>query len=1162
MVVDHLSHRFIQTGDQLPGGAWPESPTQAVMLPLTRAGQELSSNQLAGFLIVGVSPRRTLDHEVQGFYELVAGQVSAAVSNARAYEMERKRAEALAEIDRAKTAFFSNVSHEFRTPLTLMLGPLEEALAPDNISLSPVERQRIELVHRNGLRLLKLVNTLLDFSRLEAGRQNINLQTTSLSDLTAEIASNFRAGVERAGMRLIVNCPPLSQMIMVDREMWEKIVLNLISNAFKYTLDGEIEISLRETAEAIELRVRDTGVGIPDADRRHIFERFYRVHSTQGRTHEGTGIGLSLVRELVQLHAGTIEVESELWRGSTFTVKIPKASAPAVADSPALNQPTRSDDAPALRSNAYVEEVLHWLPDDEVQDLSFDQKLDHMIISAEADNPDVTARILLADDNRDMREYVRRLLVQSGYQVEAVADGQAALDSLQAGAAPPDLILSDVMMPRLDGFDLLAAIRADENLKTTPVILLSARAGEESKVEGLTAGADDYLIKPFSARELLARVEAHLRLQRVRREAERAVRDQTVQFETLLNQAPLGVYLVDADFRLRQLNPIARSVFGNIPNLIGRDFDEVIHLLWAKDYADEIVRLFRQTLETGEPYVTPERVEQRLDRGVQEYYEWRIDRIPLPHERPDKRYGVVCYFRDISEQVLTRNAIFESEERYRMLFDSIDEGFCIIEVIFDEENKPVDYRFIQANPAFERLTGLVDAIGRTVRELVPDLEAFWVETCGRVALTGEAVRVENESVPMNRWFDIYASRVGDAESRRVAVVFNNITERKRVEAALREADQRKDEFLAMLAHELRNPLAPIRNAAQVLKLVGQTDAKQQWAREVIERQTQHLTRLVDDLLDVSRITSGKVTLQREPLDLATIIGRAVETSQPLIDSRRHRLVLTLPPESLFVEGDLTRLVQVVGNLLNNAAKYTDEGGHIWVKAARHGDEAVIRIRDDGIGLPAELLPRIFDLFTQADQSLDRSQGGLGIGLTLVRSLVELHGGSVEARSDGATHGCEFIVRLPLVIARDAEPKSRRAQSDGPNANRKNVLRVLVVEDNLDSAEMMAFIMRLNGHDVRMARDGISALEMARTFRPQVVLCDIGLPDMNGYEVAERLRGQPDFAQTRLIALSGYGQDEARQRAKEAGFDHHLVKPVEPDALVTLLGSVSASDCLG
>ena len=380
----------------------------------------------------------------------------------------------------------------------------------------------------------------------------------------------------------------------------------------------------------------------------------------------------------------------------------------------------------------------------------------------------------------------------------------------------------------------------------------------------------------------------------------------------------------------------------------------------------------------------------------------------------------------------------------------------------------------------------------------------------------------------------------------------DITERRNAEEALRESARRKDEFLAMLAHELRNPLAPIRNAAQVLRLLGMAGVDQLWALGVIERQAQHLTRLVDDLLDVSRITQGKIALRLEPVDVATVVQRALEACRSTIEERGQRLHTKLPAAPLRVSGDLTRLVQVVGNLLHNASKYTPERGNIWLEASADAGRAVVRVRDDGIGLPEELLPHVFDLFTQADRSLDRSQGGLGIGLTLVRRLVELHGGEVEARSDGAGRGSEFAVALPL-LEQPAEADGTPAPSR--DARRAAGLRVLVVEDHADSAEVLAYLLRLEGHDVRTAPDGATALELAPAFDAEVVLCDIGLPGLNGYDLAARMRERPGASGMRLIALSGYGQAEDRRRSKEAGFHFHLTKPVEPDALLALLASL-------
>jgi signal transduction histidine kinase len=454
-----------------------------------------------------------LNETYRAFFDLLAAAITTQVANARAYEEERKRAEALAEIDRAKTAFFSNVSHEFRTPLTLMLGPLEDELAERASPLPPARRERLETAHRNSLRLLKLVNTLLDFSRIEAGRTQASYEPTDLAAYTAELASVFRSAVEKAGLTLIVDCPPLPEPVYVDREMWEKIVLNLLSNAFKHTFEGTITIRLLWLGDYAELAVADTGVGIPKTELPRLFERFHRVKGAKSRTHEGTGIGLALVQELVSLHGGVVSIESEEGKGSTFRVTVKTGTAHIPSDRLGA---ARALVSTAARATAYVEEALHWLPnatrDPPPTGLADVASLPTGALPTSGDR---RSRIIWADDNADMRDYVRRLLADR-YDVLAVPDGLTALAAAQE--QHPDLVLSDVMMPGLDGFGLLRALRADTRTRTLPVILLSARAGEDAAIEGLDAGADDYLAKPFSAQELLARVRTHLELARVRRE--------------------------------------------------------------------------------------------------------------------------------------------------------------------------------------------------------------------------------------------------------------------------------------------------------------------------------------------------------------------------------------------------------------------------------------------------------------------------------------------------------------------------------------------------------------------------------------------------------------------------------------------------------------------
>jgi CheY-like chemotaxis protein/two-component sensor histidine kinase len=376
-----------------------------------------------------------------------------------------------------------------------------------------------------------------------------------------------------------------------------------------------------------------------------------------------------------------------------------------------------------------------------------------------------------------------------------------------------------------------------------------------------------------------------------------------------------------------------------------------------------------------------------------------------------------------------------------------------------------------------------------------------------------------------------------------------------MEEALREADRRKDEFLATLAHELRNPLAPIRNSLQILKMPRVDLATAQQTREMMERQVHHLVRLVDDLLDVSRVMRGKIELRKEPVELATVVARAVETAQPLIEVQGHELDISLPPESLLLDADSVRFAQVVGNLLTNAAKYTEANGHIWLTARREGDQAVLSVRDTGIGIAPDMLPHVFELFVQVDHATSRSQGGLGIGLTLVKNLVEMHGGMVEAHSAGLGKGCEFVVRLPLTVQQGQQPPE--GSSEGRQESPPSSHRLLVVDDNEDAAHSLAMLLRLQGHEVRVAHDGPSALEVATSYLPDLVFLDIGMPGMDGYDVARRLRKTPGLEKTVLAALTGWGQQEDRRRTAEAGFNHHLVKPPEPKVLDELLASLPA-----
>jgi PAS domain S-box-containing protein len=485
----------------LPTGAWREPPERALVVPLLQQG-----GAPLGFLVAGLNRHRPLDDGYRGFVELVGSHISAGVGGARSYQAQQQRAETLAELDRAKTAFFSNVSHEFRTPLTLILGPLDELLNRET-GVDEQAHQELELVQRNALRLAKLVNTLLDFSRIQAGRMQARFEPADLPALTAELASVFRSAIERAGLTLTVDCPPLDQPMHLDRQMWEKVVLNLLSNALKYTFEGTITIRVaREDTDAI-VAVTDTGIGIPAAEMPRLFERFHRIETARARSTEGSGIGLALVKELVGLHGGTITADSQEGAGTTFTVRLPFGAAHLPTDE--LAEPTRTRAISGVIAEPYVQEALRWLP---AAESASSEATTTAVTPAETD--DGRPRVLIADDNADMREYLTNLLRNSGYDVSDVADGRQALEAIRSQV--PDLLISDVMMPELDGLELLSALRRDLRTAALPVLLLSARAGQEASIEGLQAGADDYLVKPFAAAELLARVRANIELARLR----------------------------------------------------------------------------------------------------------------------------------------------------------------------------------------------------------------------------------------------------------------------------------------------------------------------------------------------------------------------------------------------------------------------------------------------------------------------------------------------------------------------------------------------------------------------------------------------------------------------------------------------------------------------
>ncbi|HWP18221.1 MAG TPA: ATP-binding protein [Burkholderiaceae bacterium] len=976
--------RLPAVGAPWPTGAWTHPPQQATIVPIAPSGAQ----GRGGVLIAGLSPHRLFDDNYRRFVELIGGQIAAAIGNAQAYEEERRRAEALAELDRAKTLFFSNVSHELRTPLTLMLGPLDELLRDPRLAQDPEQADRLTMMRRNGQRLLRLVNTLLDFARIEAGRMQAAYEPVDLAAETADLASVFRSAIEKAGMELEVRCEPLPGPVYVDRSMWEKIVLNLLSNAFKYTLRGRITVELVREGEAVALRVHDTGVGIPPEHLPHLFDRFHRVEGSQGRTHEGTGIGLALVRELVQLHAGTVGVASTPGVGTCFEVRLPLGSSHLPADR--VHEQGRGG-AVDTYARSLVDEAMQFVstrPGDLVP------LTDAPAAAIDAEGEQAT--ILLAEDNADMREYVRRLLAPR-HRVVTAAHGGEALDL--ARRLRPDLVLTDVMMPVLDGFALVERLRRDPVTATIPIVMLSARAGEEAKIEGLQAGADDYLVKPFSARELLGCVQARLELSRVRRELDQRISD-------ILESITDGLVTFDREWRYRYVNREAERLLGRPRGeLLGRCVWE----LYPQALGTEIERKLRETAERG---VTTE---------------------------------------------------FEGH-----------------------------------NPV------------------------------------------------LGSWYDhkAYANPDGG-----VTVFFRDATARHLAQQALAESERRKDEFLATLAHELRNPLAPLRTGLEILRIARDRPETAAQALQLMERQLGHMVRLIDELMDLSRISRGLIELKMDQVPLADVVHHAVETSRPLLDARQHELVIELPGQPLVVRADAMRLGQVLCNLLNNAAKYTEPGGRIRLAVERRGEEVCIAVSDNGIGIPPQMLPRVFDMFSQVHRSFDATGGGLGIGLAIVKRLVEMHGGRVQAHSDGPSRGSTFTVCLPLPPQAAADQGTAAERAPAADAAAR---RVLVCDDNRDAVESLAVLLELLGHEVRACGDGMQAVEAFEAWRPQVILMDIGMPGLDGYGACRKIRERPGGDDVFIVALTGWGQPEDRERGRQAGFDAHLLKPIEPAALQAVL----------
>ncbi len=975
--------------ERLPGGPWPEPTKTAMLLPL-----QGSQAQPIGFVVLGASPRLRFDDKYEGFFELIAGNISSAITNARAYEEERRRAEQLAALDRAKTAFFSNVSHELRTPLTLMLGPLEDVLSFRHGILPKEVTGSLEVAHRNSLRLLKLVNTLLDFARIEAGRIEAHYEPTDLSTFTTELASVFRSAIEKAGLRLEIDCPPVPEAVFVDREMWEKIVLNLLSNAFKFTFEGEIAVSLRWFGERVELTVRDTGVGIPESDLPKVFERFHRVRGTRSRSHEGTGIGLALVQELAQIHGGEVKVRSRENHGSEFIVSIQTGKEHLPPEHIRTASPTQ---AGPRSSDFFASESQRLLPESATP----------VSNAPSQDTGAARPKILLADDNPDMRDYVRRLLSEH-YDVEAVSDGSAALEKVRT--RHPDLILADVMMPHLDGFGLLRHLRSDEHTRAIPFVMLSARAGEESRLEGLDAGANDYLIKPFSARELIARVQSQLELARLRREGEERIK-------RVLDSITDGFYLLDDEGRFLDLNAAARKMFG----AEGIDANALMGQRWFEKFPEARNQAFNFALEKA----TRERIPVDTEAYYPPWNRWYFFRCrPLPEG------GVATFFQDITERKLAEIALRESEAH----LDIVSNTVPALIVYLDR-----DRRYRSCNRAYLQWFGLrrEQVIGRTTRELQGEEIGRKVEPLLARALAGESVSFETEadSRQGKRWVHVIYTPHFNPDGAVVGVVgfASDITDRKRDEeelhkaqaalrehagllegtvadrtAKLRETVSELESFSYSIAHDMRAPLRSMRSFSEIL-YAEYGDKLGREAGDYLRRicaSAGRLDRLIQDVLDYSKVLRGEMPL--ENLATEALLREIIESYPDFQPPHATVLVQTPLPN---VRANPAALTQVISNLLANAVKFVAPGDkpRVIIRGEETGSTVRLWFEDNGIGIAPHHLDRIFKLFGRLHS--EAQYEGTGIGLVIIRKAVDRMGGRVGVESVPG-QGSRFWVELP------------------------------------------------------------------------------------------------------------------------------------------------------
>lgn len=992
---------LLSTVGKLPKGAWEISTDKTIVLPIIQSG----AKNPYGVLIIGMNPYRLFDENYKSFFSLIADQVANAFADVYAFDEERKRVEALAEIDRAKTNFFSNISHEFRTPLTLILGPVQEVL--QNEQTDPEVRKQLQLANRNALRMQRLVNTLLDFSRIEAGRLEGKFSKTDIISLTKDLASNFRSAIEKAGMNLEIETSAISDDVYVDVEMWEKIILNLISNALKYSKKGKILITINQQDDQLVVTVKDEGVGIPGDQLEKIFDRFHRVESTGGRSQEGTGIGLSMVRELVRIHKGTIGVESTVGEGSKFTITLPVGK-------DHLEETMLSQDevgADSSLTSAYSQEAMQWFNENDPEVLRDSKDLSRLSIDG------ISPLVLLVDDNADMREYVKRVLTPRCI-IHTAKNGAEAFEKIQQNNY--ELIISDIMMPVMNGFELLKKIREDYHKKNTPVIFLSARAGEEAKVEGIDAGADDYLVKPFSSRELVARVEANIKISRNRIKAEKNLKN-------IIYQSPFAMNIMKGkDFVIEIANKrILEMVNRKEEEIIGKPLLEAFPELEAQG----ILGILEKVIETGEPFTANE-----MPLVLQKGDEQELIYINLIYEPIFNDAGVVeaiiSVSMDVTAQVKGRNLIEQSQKELDELANAVPQLVWVADKFgtpYYYNDRVSEFSGIKKNEQGIWEWGLLihpddlEATSKAWTEAVATGNLYQIEhRLGRKDgsfrwYLSRGLAYRNENGEILKWFgsstDIHASKE-QSEILEEEVV-RRTAELNELNTVLHQSNYELQQFAHVASHDLREPLRKIKTFTERLSLdPGNTfTEKSRVFIDKINSASDRLFTMVEGVLNYSVLNASKQSI--ESVDLNVVVDN-IKSDLELLVQKKNAVINH--EELPVVEGSSVLLYQLFYNLINNAIKFSKAGVAPVISISTspgtsNGSPCFnISVSDNGVGFEPEYAEKIFESFTRLN-SKDQFEG-TGLGLSLCKRIVERHAGQIHAESEPGM-GSTFYFCIPV-----------------------------------------------------------------------------------------------------------------------------------------------------